>query len=196
MPVLAFMNRYMSSGKKKGATMPETFKRTLALVGLVGGIAGAALLVNFNVPPARAQATRVELQHLGDLMNESMQVHHTKLWLAGHANNWPLAGYEVAKLKATVEEIKEAIVEIQTGSAKWQKVPVGELLGSLDSHLSALDQAVKAKDADKFTAAYSGLTAACNACHTRAGEPQIKIIEPTAGGAFIDQDFAPAGAAK
>jgi hypothetical protein len=196
MPVLAFMNRYISNGKKKGATMPETLKRTLALVGLLGGIAGAALLVNFSAVPARAQATRAELQHLGDLMNESMQVHHTKLWLAGHAENWPLAGYEVAKLKATIEEIKEAIVEIQAGSAKWQKVPVGELLGNLDTHLDALGKAVKAKDAAKFAASYQGLTAACNACHVRAGEPQIKIMQPTAAGAFIDQDFAPTGAAK
>jgi hypothetical protein len=196
MPVLVFMNKDTSSREQKDATMPDTLKRTLALVGLLGGIAGAALLVNLNAVPARAQATRAELMHLGDLMNESMQVHHTKLWLAGHAENWPLAAYELAKLKGTVEEIKEAIVEIQRGSAKWQSVPVGELLGSLDSHLDALNQAVKAKDAAKFAAGYRGLTAACNTCHARAGEPQIKIMEPTASGAFIDQDFAPAGAAK
>jgi hypothetical protein len=102
----------------------------------------------------------------------------------------------VAKLKETIEEVKEAIVEIQAGSAKWQSVPVGELLGSLDSHLNALNQAVKAKDAAKFAADYQTLTAACNACHVRAGQPQIRIMEPAAGGAFVDQDFAPAGAAK
>jgi hypothetical protein len=174
--------------------MPDTWKRTLALVGLLGGI--AVLLVGFTAAPVRAQANRAELMHLGDLMNQSMQVHHTKLWLAGHAENWPLAAYEVVKLKETVEEVKEAIVEIQTGSAKWQSVPVGELLGSLDSHLNVLSQAVKAKDVGKFSAAYQGLTAACNACHTRAGEPQIKIVQPAVGGAYIDQDFAPAGGAK
>jgi len=174
--------------------MPKPWKRTLALVGLIGGI--AIFLVDFNVAPVRAQASRAELMHLGDLMNQSMQVHHSKLWLAGHAENWPLAAYEATKLKETVEEVKEAIVEIQTGSAKWQSVPVGELLGSLDSHLDALDRAVKAKDAGKFAASYQALTAACNACHARAGEPQIRIVTPTAGGAYVDQDFAPAGAAK
>jgi len=140
--------------------MPKPWKRTLALIGLIGGI--AILLVDFNSAPVRAQASRAELMHLGDLMNQSMQVHHSKLWLAGHAENWPLAAYEATKLKETVEEVKEAIVEIQTGSAKWQSVPVGELLGSLDSHLDALDQAVKAKDAAKFATSYQALTAPAN----------------------------------
>jgi hypothetical protein len=177
--------------------MPDGLKRVLALGLLLSSIGGAALLVNFDASPARAQAPNVNqyLPHLGDLMNQSMQVHHTKLWLAAHAGNWRLAAYEVAKLKETVELVKEAIVDIQKASAKWQKAPTGDLFGNLDSELHALDQAVKAKDADKFTAAYRGLTAVCNACHARVGEAQIKIIEPApaAGGIYVDQDFSAGG---
>jgi hypothetical protein len=167
---------------------------------LLGSIGGAALLVNFEAIPARAQAPNVNryLPHLGDLMNQSMQVHHTKLWLAGHAGNWRLAAYEVAKLKETIELVKEAIVDIQNASAKWQRAPVGELLGSIDTELNALNQAVKAKSPDKFATAYRGLTAACNTCHRRIGESQIKIIEPVSagGGTFVDQDFTVDGASQ
>ena len=71
-------------------------------------------------------------------MNTSMQLHHTKLWFAGHADNWALASYEL-------KEIKETIEDIQTFSPVWQGVPVGEMVKSLDANLDALDQAIKAK---------------------------------------------------
>jgi hypothetical protein len=116
---------------------------------------------------------------------------HTKLWFAGHANNWPLADYEVKKIKETIIEIKEAIVDIQAASSQWQQVPVGEMLMSLDSSLDYLDQAVKAKKLVNFDTAYQKLTAACNACHARAGQAQVKIIEPlpNSSAIFPDQDF-------
>jgi hypothetical protein len=171
--------------------MPDILQRVLVL--LIGLIGSAALAVNFNA--ARAQQPRGYSVQLGDLMNDSMQVHHTKLWFAGQASNWPLAAYEVAKLKETIEEVKEAIVDIQSTSAEWRRLPVGELLHNLDSHLDNLADAVKAKDAARFEATYRATTAACNACHVRAGQSQIKIMVPqaAAGSAFVDQDFAPAG---
>ena len=137
-----------------------------------------SLFLNIISTSARAQETKDKayLPHLADLMNEAMQVHHVKLWFAGHANNWMLAGYEVKKLKETIEEIKETIVVIQSTSPQWQRVPVGEMLAILDGNLVNLDQAIKATDAAKFEIAYHELTATCNACHVRAGQPQIKIM--------------------
>jgi cytochrome c553 len=176
--------------------MPDSLKRVLALGLLLGSIGGVALLVNLAATPTRAQAPNRYLPHLGDLMNQSMQVHHTKLWLAGHAGNWRLAAYEVSKLKETIELVKEAIVDIQKASAKWQRAPIGDLFGNLDSQLNALERAVKAKDSDKFETAYRGLTATCNACHSRVGESQIKIMVPTAGGTYVDQDFTAGGGAQ
>ena len=169
--------------------MQVTLKRALVLMSLLGLVGTAGLLVNLNSTPGRTQ--EVKVPHLADLMNEAMQVHHAKLWFAGHANNWVLAAYEVKKIKEPIIEIKETIVEIQIASPQWQRVPVGEMLNSFDSNLDALDQAVKAENAAKFDAAYHELTAACNVCHTRAGQPQIRIIEPlpNGGGTFPDQDF-------
>src|ERR1022692_3970719 len=118
--------------------MQETMKRALVLVFFVGT---AGLLVNFNATPGRAQEVKrnVYLPQLADLMNESMQIHHAKLWFAGHAGNWVLAAYEVKKIKGTIEEIKETIVDIQTASSLWQRVPIGTLLKSFISNVDALD---------------------------------------------------------
>ncbi len=176
--------------------MQGSMKIAPALVLLVALIGIPALTVNIGPTPALAQNVRGDdaqgregIVHLSELMSESMQVHHTKLWLAARANNWPLAAYEVRKIKDTFRQVKELIVQIQTASVKWQRVPVGEMLGIVNSTVNDLDHAVKAKDKASFETAYHRLTAACNACHKRADESQIKIIVPTDANAFVDQDF-------
>ena len=176
--------------------MHAMLKKALPLVLFWGVVGSAALLANAGATSARAQELREGeyTSHLGDLMNESMQVHHTKLWLAGHASNWPLAAYEVRKIQETIEELKEAIVTIQRKSSKWQRFPVGEMLNIFDSRLEAVSKSVKDKDAGKFNAAYQQLTAACNVCHVKAAEPQIKIIVPAGDGPFANQDFTTDGA--
>lgn len=173
--------------------MQERFKKALSFISLLGLVTVTIFFINFKATPGQAQTANSKgyLPRLADLMNEAMQVHHTKLWFAVHANNWPLADYEVKKIKETILEIKEAIVDIQTASSQWQQVPVGEMLMGLDSSLDNLDQAVKAKNLVNFDTAYQKLTAACNACHARAGQAQVKIIEPLPNGnaIFPDQDF-------
>ncbi len=166
-------------------------KKALAFMSLFGLVGIASLLVNLDSNLARAQEAKGNLPHLGDLMNNAMQIHHTKLWFAGHANNWALASYELRKIKETVEEVKAAIVTIQRISPQWRHVSINEMLTSVDANLKSLDQAVKAKDANRFDANYRELTSACNACHVSIGQPQIKIVEPVLNGSFADQDFTP-----
>lgn len=170
----------------------KTAKHSLKIMAAHWFVVVAALLIIFNASFVLGQDFRGASPRLADLMNEAMQVHHTKLGLAGRANNWALANYEVKKVKETVVEVKEAIVGIQTTSAQWKRIPVGEMLTSVDSSLNMLEQAITAKNKVEFDNAYSELTAACNACHVRAGQPQIKIMSPQAegGNSFPDQDFA------
>ena len=151
---------------------------------VIAFVAGGVSLVA-SVPASADQAAgKGYLPGLGDLMNASMQVHHLKLWFAGHADNWPLAAYEL-------KEIRETSEDIRTFAPKWQGVPVGEMVGSLDGSLDHLDAAIKAKDPRKFDTAFHELTETCNACHAAASQPEIKIIEPIpqGGGSFADQDF-------
>jgi len=140
----------------------------------LGIAAGAALIV----------ISKGYTPGLGDLMNRSMQVQHLKLWYAGHADNWPLAAYELKKIKETVENA-------QSFSPEWQGRAVGEMVKSLDPELDELDRAIEAQDPAKFDAAFHSLTEACSACHAAAGQPEIKIVDPApqGGGPFPDQDF-------
>ena len=108
--------------------MQGFLKRALALTSLLGFISAGALLVNFTATPGRADEAKGKgyLPGLGDLMNTSMQLHHTKLWFAGHADNWELATYEL-------KEIKETIEDIQNFSPDWQGIPVGTMVTTLES---------------------------------------------------------------
>jgi hypothetical protein len=161
--------------------MQSNGRLVLAVMALV---AGSTFL--FDATPVRADAAQGKgyLPGLGDLMNASMQVHHTKLWFAGHADNWPLAAYEL-------KEIRETIEDIETVSPVWHDIPVGEMVKSIVPNLDLLEQAIKTKDPVKFDSAYHALTESCNACHAGANQPEIKIVEPIpqGGGTFADQDF-------
>jgi hypothetical protein len=178
---------------KAGGYMCRILKKVLLFISMVGIVGGTGVLVNLYSMPVRAQEAKAKgyRPHLADLMNDAMQIHHTKLWFAGHANNWVLADYEVKKIKDTIEELKETIVEIQTASPQWRRVPLGEMLRRFDSNLVSLEQAVKAKDAVRFAESYGKLTMTCNACHVSSGQSQVKIIEPLTNGSgtFADQDF-------
>jgi hypothetical protein len=172
--------------------MPGTVKKALVFLSLLGPVGIAGLLVNLNSMPVRAQeVTAKGYLPLAHLMNDAMQVHHIKLWFSGNAKNWALAAYELKKIKDTIEEVKESIVDLQKSSPEWRRVPIGEILTSVDSNLRSLDEAIKAKDAVRFDSSYSELTGTCNACHVSAGQPQIKIINPilNGGSTFADQDF-------
>ncbi len=173
--------------------MQGIWKKAPAFICLFGGVGIASVLVNLDPNLVRAEEAKGNVPQLGDLMNDAMQIHHTKLWFAGHVNNWALANYELRKIKETIEEVKEDIVTIQTRSPQWRHVSINEMLKSFDSSLKSLDQAIKAKDANRFDASYRELTAACNACHVSIGQPQIKIVEPLLNGSFADQDFTADG---
>ena len=98
-------------------------KKVLAFMSLFGLVSVASLLVNLDSNLVRAQEAKGNLPQLGDLMNNAMQIHHTKLWFAGHVNNWALASYELRKIKETIEEVKEDIVAIRTRSLNGDTCP-------------------------------------------------------------------------
>jgi hypothetical protein len=174
--------------------MQGILKKSLEFISFLGLVGIVCLLVTLNSTLVRSQEMKGKgyLPRLADMMNDAMQTHHIKLWAAGQANNWTLAAYESKKIKETIEEIKESIIDIQVSSPQWQRVTLGEMLTKFDSSLMSLDDAVKAKDAAKFEMTYRELTAACNVCHVSVGQSQVKIIVPVSNGngSFSDQDFA------
>jgi hypothetical protein len=113
---------------------------------------------------------------IGDIMTQQQQ-RHIKLWFAGHAGNWPLADYEIDKLKDGFDSLNQLI-----GGGTVDK--------TVGAHLSALEKAVEAKDREAFARAFDELSAGCNACHRTLDHAFIAVQRPTAQ-PFTDQSFAP-----
>ena len=121
---------------------------------------------------------------LGDLMTAFVQPRHTKLGLAGNDKNWLYAAYELSELREAFDDVAEIV-------PKYRDLSVPDLIAAtVKQPLAALDQAIKAKDANQFSVAYGQLTASCNACHQSTDHAVIVIQAPTAT-AFPDQDFRP-----
>jgi cytochrome c553 len=110
------------------------------------------------------------------------QLGHFKLWYAGAVQNWPLANYELEQIRASIRLAKTLFPDSDKSNMDTMK-PAAE----------DLDKAINAKDAAKFTSAYSKLTAACNACHEATGFGFIKIrvprLSPIETSPFSDESF-------
>ena len=119
---------------------------------------------------------------LGEFMTSAVQPHHIKVWLAGHAGNWPLAEYEAKELRETFEDVT-------TYQGEWNSFPIAKLAETnLVPPLDMLDQAIKDKSQAGFKKAYDKVTAACNSCHQATGNAFVTIKTPSSED-FPDQNF-------
>ena len=105
------------------------------------------------------------------------QERHLKLWFAGRAGNWPLADYEIGKLKDGFDDIDKLIGGDTVGKA-------------VGAPIAALEKAIESKDKDSFTRAFDQLTAGCNSCHHTLDHAFIVIQRPTVV-PYSNQSFAP-----
>ena len=114
--------------------------------------------------------------NIGDIMAHQQQ-RHIKLWFAGHGGNWPLADFEIDKLRDGFDDVNRLI-----GGDTVNK--------TVGAALIALEKAVEAKDREAFARSFDDLSAGCNACHRMLDHAFIAIQRPTAQ-PFADQSFAP-----
>ena len=85
---------------------------------------------------------------MGDLMSILIQPRHVKLWLAGHQENWPLAGY-------ALKEIKQSFARIAAGMPQHNGAPVADLIETaMGSRSGSIDFAIKAGEPRQFTEQY------------------------------------------
>jgi hypothetical protein len=161
-------------------------------------IASLALIALVAPPPGLAQQRRgmpgMNMQEskstapyhpgLGELMTAYVQPRHIKLGLAGQAENWDYAAYELGELRETFEDVGKLV-------PKHGNLAIPPAIATtVTPVMAALEAAIKAKDQSAFKKAYGGLTDACNACHRSADHPMIVIQAPTVS-SFPDQDFRP-----
>jgi hypothetical protein len=121
---------------------------------------------------------------VGELMNLIVQPRHTKLWLAGREANWTLAEYEI-------KELRSALANVAKARPVFRERSVAESVNMfMSGGFGAIDDAIRDRDAAKFTAAYATVNAGCNACHTALNQPQVVIKTPEQP-TYPDQDFRP-----
>ena len=144
----------------------------------------AALAAGILAAPSLGTAQQPHAAAMGDLMTAFVQPRHIKLGLAGNAQNWPYAGYELDELRETFADVAEIM-------PKYRDLSIPDMIdATVKKPLAAVEQAIKAKDPARFTTAYRQLGAACNACH-RSYDRGMIVIQPPAGDSFPDQDFQP-----
>ena len=160
---------------------------------------GIALVVGFlaaPIFPASSQPASAPPDHspkedrpssylpgLGEFMGR-IQVDHAKLWLAGEARNWELAGYQLSELKEVFSDVQDLV-------PRYHNIPVGDMIDAIiTGTVTDLEGAIAARDFSKFSASFDGLTAACNSCHQAANRGFIVIRRPAQSN-FSNQDFSP-----
>jgi len=119
---------------------------------------------------------------MGDMMTMLIQPRHIKLELAGRAQNWVYAAYELSELRNAFGRVAHTIPAYRT-------MDTAQMIATImEPALNALDHAIIAGDARKFAAAYALVTRACNACHAGQQHPMIVIKVPDRT-MFPDQEF-------
>jgi hypothetical protein len=141
--------------------------------------AALIVLILLAISPARAEdAAGAEPYgpNIGDIMTQQ-QERHIKLWFAGQGGNWPLADYEIGKLKDGFEDVNR-----QLGGDTVEKAVGGPV--------AALEKAIESKDRGSFTRAFDELAAGCNSCHRTLDHAFISIQRPSSQ-PYSNQSFAP-----
>jgi hypothetical protein len=167
----------------------DTMKNSYAARALAAALAlsASAIAVAQNAAPAPADAaappqaarpgglTVLDFKPaMDDLMTMLVQPRHIKLYYAGQAKNWTLAGFELNELRGALARIGRTI-------PTYRKISVDETVAAIIADkIKTLDAAIKAKDTEQFTTAYADLTQACNACHAGMEHAFLKITVPNA----------------
>jgi hypothetical protein len=140
-------------------------------------IAFAGLLLAASVTGAQETSSGEGNEiNIGDVMAFQQQ-RHLKLWFAGRAGNWPLAEYEIDKLKDGFADIDKLI-----GG--------GTVDNAVGAPIAALEKAIESKNKDAFVRAFDQLTTGCNSCHRTLDHAFIVIQRPEVS-PFGNQAFAP-----
>lgn len=103
----------------------------------------------------------------------SVAYHFNNLWFAAEAENWPLADFYQ---KETVSHLRWAVRIIpKRKDSVGQIIDLTAILQAVEnSPLKQLQEAVQAKDHDKFVAAYRFTLEGCYSCHKASDKPYLR----------------------
>lgn len=103
--------------------------------------------------------------------------HYSNLWFAARQENWPLAQFMWNEVRSHLRWAVR-IIPVRKNAA-GQEVDLHAILEALEgSALKDLEATIKAKDKQKFEAAYGVMLDSCVACHQAADKPYIRLQVP------------------
>jgi hypothetical protein len=121
---------------------------------------------------------------MASLMSMLIQPRHTKLGLAGNAQNWELAAY-------SLKELRQGFAVVAKAVPRWNGQPVPDLFdAAMTQPITLIDFAIKLRFQKQFDEAYENLTKGCNACHASTDHGFVVIKVPDAS-SYPNQDFQP-----
>jgi hypothetical protein len=138
----------------------------------------AVLVTGSTAVVAMAQSDKQYVPQLADIMN-AVQIRHQKLYLAGRARNWELAAFEARQLTGNLRD----------AAVFYSGIPIDNVV-TLADRLKAVNDAIEAKDSQRFSKAFGDLTGGCNQCH-QSMERSFIVMKQPSDQPFGDQQFAP-----
>lgn len=153
---------------------------SLLLSSLVERLPPVAYAREDAAPSATAdEALQADVQQLKDKACDqahamiSVAYNANNMWFAADAENWPLAQFYWNETRSHLRWAVR-IIPIRKDSA-GREVNLPNILQAFEnSPLSQLQDAITAKDHDKFVAAYRFTLESCYACHKAAEKPYLR----------------------
>jgi len=134
--------------------------------------------------PVDVAALQAEVERLRSIMPgqatamTQIAYNFANLWFAAHAQNWPLAQFYANETRV---RLRWAVRIQPMRKLSSGELPLQPILDGIEKgQLTAVDQAVAAKDVKKLETAYHSMMDACYACHTASEKPYLKLHVPKA----------------
>jgi hypothetical protein len=119
---------------------------------------------------------------LGILMS-AIEMHYTKLAIAGLNKNWDLAKYQIEEIK---NELNQSLSLYSDLHLSIEKLKIEKRIS--EPEVTEIEEAIKRNSTDRFFSGFKSLTKACNECHQAAGFAEI-VVQPPQGPSFTNQNF-------
>jgi len=104
---------------------------------------------------------------------QDVDYHFTNLWFAGNQSNWDLAQFYLGETRSHLRWAVRIIPVRKDNAGK--EIKLQDILQAVEnSPLKQLEDAIKAKDREKFAAAYEFTLTGCYSCHKAADKPYLR----------------------
>lgn len=104
---------------------------------------------------------------------QDVDYHFTNLWFSANQSNWPLAQFYFGETRSHLRWAVR-IIPIRKDNA-GKEIKLQDILQAVEnSPLKDLEEAIKAKDREKFVAAYEFTMTGCYSCHKAADKPYLR----------------------